>query len=195
VLSKFLRGLLGMLGIIRKTKAFTTANDPAFLAHLEPGEILLVGPGSQALPDGIAAAEDSFWAHAFIFIGNGQVIEAEGAGIQQNDMSKYLGSDTQLVGYSMQLTDAQLSTILTWLKAQVGKPYGYLTFLTELFPNPSDIPVSDPGWICSGLCATAYKQAGITVVNQGVNPAQASPKDLNDYLEPNLAFMQTRYNW
>jgi uncharacterized protein YycO len=165
------------------------------MAHLDPGEIILIGPGSQPLPEGIAAAEDSFWAHAFIYIGNGQVIEAEGEGIQQNDMAKYLGNDSQMVGYSLPLTDVQRATILTWLKSQVGKPYGYLTFVTELFPNPSYIPVSDPGWICSGLDAMAYKQVDIPVVKKGVNPAQASPKDLNDFLEPYLAARQTRYNW
>ena len=216
--TKLIRGILGLLGIMKRSKKFTTVNNAEFMANIEPGEIILVGPGGAPLSNGIATAEDGFWSHALIHIGkdwaqrmrinypyicgntkvgrdstDAEIIEAEGTGIQIDTLHKYDGA--QLVGFSTKLSDAQLEKLFLWLYKQVGRPYGYLTFLTELYPNPSDIPVKDPGWICSGLCAYDYfSQLGIYLANPKINPAQADPEDLYNGLEPKLLWSRNYLN-
>ena len=124
-----------------------------------------------------------------------EIIEAEGTGIQIDTLAKYTNGNTQLVGFTLSLTDTQLEKLFLWLYQQVGKPYGYLDFITELFPNPSDIPVSDPGFICSGLCATDYKgQLNINIVDPRIDSHKADPQDIYDFLEPQLLWGRHFYN-
>lgn len=224
--TKLIRGLLGLLGIVKKTEVFTTKDNTEFLATRSPGEIILVGPGNSPLSQGIANAEGNpvdgqggFFSHAALHIGQewgqkmrqlhpeicnipgvgnvaaqNEIIEAEGTGIQVDTLAKYTNGNTQLAGFTRNLTDAQLETLFLWAYQQVGKIYGYLTFVTELFPNPSDVPVNDPGYICSGLVATDYRQLSINIVKSGIDSRKADPQDIYDCLEPQLLWGRHFYN-
>jgi len=213
--SKLIRALLGAFGIIEKTKKFTKENNAEFMRSLEPGTIVLTHRKG-FIQGGIQGATDSFWCHALIYVGKStanivrqvtpslihlpegklhETVEAQGEGIVISTLEASMTDDDQLVSYTYKLSTLQTIKLLAWLYAQVGKPYGYLTFITELFPNPSDIPVWDPGWICSGLTAVAYKRIDIQTVKKGITPSYATPKDLNDYLEPNLSWSMSKFNW
>ena len=225
--TKPIRALLGLLGILRVEKKWTTANNADFNANREPAELVLVGPGDSRFSQGIAFSQANdaqgdpggFWSHLCIHVGEywarrmrqllpeilkqrkiepitgrdlGQaipdepaefeIIEAEGGGVQVDTLNKYNGA--QLVGFARPLTDAQIEKLLLWYYQQVGKPYGFVTFLTELFPNPSDIPVNDPGYICSALGCTGYKmQLGIDACDPKIDCRKATPQQTYNWLE------------
>jgi len=224
---KIINALLGAFRITPdKTKPFTEEHNKDFIDNMKPGTVYLIG-GDGFIPDGIQGAENSFWCHTMIYIGEEwgnkiramfpalmskkqlpgmptvgekahahEIIEAEGDGIRCDTLDKYLGKENQMVGHWRSLTEAEMICLFRWFYDQVGKPYGYPTFLTELFPVPSDIPVTDLGYICSGLAAVGYWiNLGIRLASEKIHPAQASPADLWDGLRKNMQFMQTRWNW
>ena len=194
--TKLINALLSAFGIVPdKKKKFTTENNPAFLEAIEkPGTICLIG-GDGFLPNGIQGATDSFWCHTFVITEKGWCAEAEANGIERNRVDKYLLPECQMVAYQTDLTPDQLTRLLNWIRAQIGKPYGYLDFLTQLLPDPSAVSPDDKGFICSALAACGYAEIGILIVKSKINPHLASPKDLNDALEPNLKFSMFRFNW
>ena len=229
---KVIRGILGLVGVIRKTKRFTTGGNADFLSTRSAGEVVLIGPGDQALPNGISAAENGFWAHAFLYIGkeaaemmrqkypqilklrkinpitgadegqaipdqacDGEIVEAEGGGIQIDTIAKYSGG--QMVGFYRTLNQDQLERLLLWFYSQVGKPYGFLTFITELAPDPSAVPmpIKDPGRICSGYDASGFWNVlGWPLARPEIKPDRASPCDLYNGLEPQLFWSRHFYN-
>ena len=90
-MKKIWLGILGLLGFIKKEKPYKIDGNAAFLEAIKiPGTVVLVGGPSGSLPEGIEAATDSFWAHCFGISEPGYCIEAEGGGIQHNQIDKYL---------------------------------------------------------------------------------------------------------
>jgi uncharacterized protein YycO len=195
--AKLINALLAALGIVPdKKKAFRTDGNAAFLEAVKiPGTVCLIG-GDGFISNGIQGAENSFWSHCFGTVDDqGSIIEAEAEGIQKNNIEKYLKPENQIVAYQYFMITDQQKKIVDWAMAQIGKPYGYLEFLEELFPDPSKISPKDFGYICSALWACAYRQADISIIKPEINPRVATPKDINDFLEPNLQWKQYRYNW
>lgn len=179
-----------------KTKPYRTDGNAAFLEAIKkPGTVCCIG-GEGFLQNGIKDATDSFWCHVFGITEPGWCVEAEGGGIEHNEIGKYLGDKNQVVAFQFDLTDDQLNKLLTWINAQIGKPYGFLEFVEELTPNPSEQGLPrDWGYICSALWACAFQQIGISIVPAGVDPRMATPGDVFNGLEPNLSAKMFRYNW
>jgi len=178
-----------------QTKPYKTDGNAAFLEAIKkPGTICCIG-GEGFLQCGIKDATNSFFCHVFGITEEGWCVEAEGGGIEHNQIDKYLGDTYQIVAFQTDLTDEQLQKLLTWINSQIGKPYGFLEFLEELLPNPEDGPIKDQSHICSALWACGYQQIGISIVPKGVDPRLATPGQDYAGLEPNLAFKMFRYNW
>ena len=194
---KLILGILGLLGLIKKSKPYRTYGNAAFLEAIKiPGTVVLVGGPSGALPAGIEAATDSFWAHVFGITEPGWCIEAEGGGIEHNALDGYLSDTCQMAAFQFQLTPDQQGKLLSWVRGQIGKPYGFLEFLEELLPDPStEAPIRDQSHICSALWACAFQQIGISIVPKGVDPRLATPGDVWNGCFSNLQCKAFRFNW
>jgi hypothetical protein len=215
----FIRALLGAFGIIRKTKKFTTENNVAFMRSLAAGAVICTGARDpNFIQGGIQGATNSFWQHTLIYIGKTagtmlrqlnpailanpkvpreavehEIIEAQGEGIMVSVLDKNLGDNQQMVCYVRPLTTVELVKILTRAYLDVGKPYDFLEFIGDAFP---DLPIPNPEDLncCASEVVKCYLPVE-TICKKEVDPRRAAPADVNNYLEPNLKWQQTRYNW
>jgi uncharacterized protein YycO len=200
VYTKLINGLIGGFKWLffhkdDKTKPYKTdGNDDFLVAIKKPGTVCCIG-GEGFLQDGIKDATNSFWCHTFGITEEGWCIEAEGGGIQHNQIDKYLGDTYQIAAFQTDLTDDQLKELLTWIRSQVGKPYGFVEFLEELLPDPDSVPIKDQSHICSSLWACGFFKLDIDIVPKDIDPRLATPGDVFNGLSPNLNFKMYRYNW
>ena len=123
----------------------------------------------------------SRWNHAFIYIGKGQIVEANPKGVQVMPVSEYPN-----IAWNQHepLTATQRLAIVDTATSFIGKPYDFtdifiLTFRCLglklprfFFGNVS----KHKGLICSELVAKAYKSAGIELVAKADN--LVTPSDL-----------------
>jgi hypothetical protein len=217
--TRLFKALLGAFGIIKKDLKFDSSHNAEFLKSLEAGTIILTH-SKGFLQDGIQGATDSAWCHSLLYVGKtagamvrqmfpellnnkkipaeaqfNEIVEAQGCGVQVDNLQKDLGDDIQLVAYTRTLTTVELMKVLHRIYSNVGKPYGYLDFLTELFPDPSSVICpSDNGFICSALTTDAYEPVE-RVAKPDINPHRINPGQQNEYLEPNLTWKKTTWNW
>lgn len=217
--TRIIRGLLGMFGIIKKTLKFDTSHNEEFLKSLEPGTIILTH-GSGYLRGGIQGATDSAFNHALLYTGKTagamarqlfpnllknkkipresqyhEIVEAQGDGIQVDNLQKNLGDDMQLVAFSRVLTTVELMKVLNRIYSNVGKNYGYLDFVSQLFPDPSAVNLGDDkGFICSALCVDAYAPVE-DISLKTVDPQKMTPGQLFELLNKNLNWKKTTYNF
>jgi hypothetical protein len=224
MLSAFLRGLLGALGVIKKSKAFTADNNPEFVRSLEPAQVVLTGARDANFVQGwIQGRTDSFWQHGVLYVGHTaaamvrqifpellankkipleaqehEIIEADFSqgSIIVSTLDKYMIYSQQMVGYIRPISTVELMKILYRIYSLVGSDYDTLEAIGDALPDGmQDIVPNDPKkFDCSSAIAFAWLPVEIIVI-PGVAVGRATPSDLNRYLEPNLAWRQTRYNW
>src|SRR5260221_422439 len=71
----------------------------------------------------------TYWTHTGIFInGIGDIIEAEGIGVTQNNISYY--KDMKYVVVHIEATEADREEMVTFAKACLGDGYGWLSILS-----------------------------------------------------------------
>jgi len=144
-----------------------------------------VSHGSGILGELIRHATESWAGHAFVYIGNGQIVEgtAPVAQIAAAD------SHPDAVWNSQeQLTDDQRTKIVARAHALIGAPYdypAYVGFALEVLKLRSgtelDPVFREDRWrVCSALVADCYAYAGIQVEAGSKYPNLVSPADLYD---------------
>ena len=193
-----------MLGFIKKDLKFDASHNSEFMESLSAGTIILTH-SKGVLQQGIQASTDSAWCHALVYVGKtagnmvrkmypellknpkipkesqfNEIVEAQGGGIQVDNLQKNLGDDIQLVGYTRQLTTIELMKVLSRLYSNIGNRYGYLDFISELFPDPSAVNLGDDkGFICSAYCCDGYVPIeDITLI--GIKLQKMTPGQLNE---------------
>ena len=128
----------------------------------------------------------SRWNHAFIYIGDGKIVEANPTGVAISPVSKY-----PLIAWNQheELTDAQRQKIVNKALSFVGDPYGFgaiiaiafkilgLKIITKLFTH---IAENENSVICSQLVAWSYSVAKKKVSNKP--HAFTTPGDLAERL-------------
>jgi hypothetical protein len=217
--TNIIRALLGGLGVIKKTKKFTTKNNYEFLRKLSPASIVLTAARDpNFIQGGIQGATNSFWQHALLYVGKTagtivrqmypklllnreisleakehEIIEAQGEGIIISKLDKDLGDNTQMVAYIRPITTIELMKILFRMYSNIGKPYDFLEFIGDAFPG---IPISNPDdlFVCSSAVADAWLPVE-RIAKTSVDVRRTTPADLNNYLSSKLKWNQTRYNW
>ena len=114
----------------------------------------------------------SHWNHAVIYIGNGQLIEANPKGIQIKEVSEY---PEGAVAWNQHegLTTPQRTQIVAHAHSLVGKPYDFATILVlalriiglKVLSNFSFLKklAEKDGFICSELVVACYTFAGVTI--------------------------------
>jgi hypothetical protein len=215
--STLLRGLMGLFGIIKKTLKFDTAHNDEFKRSLDVCAIILTHTIDSPLSNAIGAASNSAWSHSQLYVGQSwgkmirtlvpaflrnpkipkeallnEIVEAQGDGIKVSSLN--LGDEkVQMVAYQRKLSFIETVKILTRIYLNVGKPYGYLDFIANAFPDVS-IPDKDPGFICSALTTDAWLPVE-RIAKPGISIHKINPGQQNDYLSPNLNWRKLTWNW
>ena len=127
------------------------------------------------------------YEHAFVYIGDGNIIEAQPGGAIQTNLSKYDGRPIFWSTNLINLTAQQRVGIVAIAKGQIGTPYSFLDYFamaTKRFHLP--LPwvtarvLNSKHLICSQLCAKDYEEVGSKISNK---PAYlTSPGRIRDYL-------------
>lgn len=78
--------------------------------------------------DGSTPQDDLFY-HAFIYVGDNEIIEAEPSGAQRSPLSKYDPASLLWSTGLISLTEAERNTIVAYAESWVGTPYGWKTYL------------------------------------------------------------------
>jgi len=115
----------------------------------------------------------SRWNHAFIYVGNENIVEARPMGATLSPASKY-----PRAAYNQHevVSDEQRQTIVDTALKDVGTPYGFadilvifLRILGLRFGSKTRFMAwlgSKDGLICSELVARSYEAAGFTLINE-----------------------------
>jgi hypothetical protein len=129
----------------------------------------------------------SRWNHAFIYIGDGLIVEATPLGVVISKDSKY-----EVIGWNQHegLTEAQRKLIATEAKRLVGKGYGFLDIANlvlrilglKILASTTLLEkmAQRYGVICSELVALSYDAAKIELCNKPANIV--TPGDLAERL-------------
>lgn len=167
---------------------------PIGLGELAPYETRngdLVYPGCYGVSHGsglpgelIRHATESWAGHAFIYVGNGLIIEGMPpvAGI-----SPAASHPDAVWNVREQLTDEQRLTIVARAHALVGTHYdwpAYVGFALEILKIRSGAQLDsvfrmDDWRVCSALVADCYAKAGV-IIDAGIDFNLVSPADLYD---------------
>jgi len=152
------------------------------LVRITGGVGILIRFGQWLNGDGYANFE-----HAFIYVGDGNIVEAQPGGAILTNLSKYDGRDIFWSTGLINLTAQQRVTIVTLARNQVGTPYSFLDY-AMMAVKRFHLPVpflatrvlNSKHLICSWLCAKDYEAAGSKCSNK---PAYlTSPGRIRDYL-------------
>jgi len=129
----------------------------------------------------------SRWNHAFIYIGDGKIVEANPRGVEVSPLSKY-----SLVAWNKHesMTDWEGKAVADYALKQVGKPYNFLLignlllriiFLKALARTHLLYKMAqNDGYICSELVAESYAEAGLHIADKA--PDLVTPGDLAERL-------------
>jgi uncharacterized protein YycO len=129
----------------------------------------------------------SRWNHAFVYIGDGQIIEANPRGIEVSSVFKY-----PLIAWNQheELDAKERHIIVEHAKAQIGKPYNFLVIANlalrilglKVLANTKLLykMAQKDGYICSELVAECYKVAGADTSIKA--PDLVTPGDLAERL-------------
>lgn len=134
------------------------------------------------------------YEHAFIYIGDGKIVEAEPGGACISDLSEYDGRVILWSTGLIPLTDVQRKGIVETAIQWVGTPYSFLDYLAigmyrlgiTAF-GISDRVISSQHMICSQLVAQDYEVHGSPLTEYP--PYLVTPGRLTDYL---LSFRQMK---
>ena len=121
--------------------------------------------------------------HAFVFIEEDRIVEAEGKGAVISHISKYDGALCPVSDFA--LTDTEQAAVVEQARAVVGTPYGYLDIacLTLLSLGIRwqwllARAQSSKTLICSQLVDRVYRDAGLHLYEDGRPDGEVTPGDL-----------------
>jgi len=129
----------------------------------------------------------SRWNHAFIYVGDGKIVEANPTGVAISNLSNY-----SPVAWNQHenLTDEQRKNICSFALSAIGKPYNFLVIFIlvlrilgfKLLANTRllyKLSQGD-GYICSELVAEAYTKSNVPLIAKSDD--QITPGDLAERL-------------
>lgn len=162
----------------------------------QPGDFAVVSAGGIAGPL-ISFGEwlngDGFgtWEHAFIYIGSGQIIQAEPGAANQRPLTPH--AHTLWSSDAIPLTDPQRHAVVAAARGYLGAPYSFLDY-AALALHRVHLPVpglrafiADTGhMICSQLVDQCYQDAGIQLFNDGRFNGYVTPAALAAVIESRL---------
>ncbi|HUX70403.1 MAG TPA: hypothetical protein VMV41_07835 [Cellulomonadaceae bacterium] len=155
---------------------------------MRPGDFAVVATRSR-IGWLIRLVTRSRYNHAFLYLGNGKIVEAESPGAVISPLADYDGYP--VLWSNLKLTDAERAAIVAKARALVGTPYSWVDdaciALTAIFgvhvPGPVRRRLARPDrMMCSQLVDACYHAAGINLVPSKPLPGDVSPGDLADVI-------------
>lgn len=124
--------------------------------------------------------------HAFIYIGNGQVVEAEPGGARVGSVSKYMDGRPLAFSTGKLPIDAIVGQDIVDIALKlVGTPYSFVDYFAIAahrfhlpFPGLKSYVASSKHQICSQLVDYTYREAGIQLFKDNRWPGYVTPADL-----------------
>lgn len=130
------------------------------------------------------------YEHAFVYVGDGEVVEAEPGGARRVPLSTYDGEELVWSSYVVSLTESQRAAIVASALRYVGTPYSFLDYLSLLvarlrlpFPSVKKYVKRTGHMICSQLVDQCYQDAGVHLFADGRWPGDVIPADLYRLLD------------
>ncbi|WP_329565415.1 hypothetical protein [Kitasatospora sp. NBC_01266] len=168
-----------------------TASPATAIPLPRPGDFAVVSMGGEVgrlIRLGQWLNGDGFanYEHAFVLVGDDEVIEAQPGGARQAPLAEY---DTHLIRWSsghIQLTNDQRVEIVAAARGCLRVPYSFLDY-AALAAHRVHLPGSSllKGYvadtrhqICSQLVDQCYQDAGIHLFGDGRWPGYVTPADL-----------------
>lgn len=125
------------------------------------------------------------WDHAFVYVGDGQLVEAEPGGARLAGLDEYQGRPIAWSTGHVELTDEQRTAIVAAARSFIGVPYSardYFALALWHFrlrvPWARKVMASRASMICSELVDFAYEAAGVHLFADGRAPGDVTPADL-----------------
>jgi hypothetical protein len=149
--------------------------------------------GSGMTGELIRHATESWAGHAFIYVGNGQIVEGTAPRAQLSPASKY---NDAVWAYKMPLTPAQQVKAVDRAFALVGTPYdypAYIGFALEVLKLRSgkelDPAFHDDSWrVCSALVYDCEAFAGLTFNWSEIYRTEEWPTQVDNLVSPGMLF-------
>ncbi len=150
------------------------------MADLLPGTYVCVRTHG-FVPFSIRTLTRSDYDHAFVYVGEGRIIEAEPHGCREMPLAEYAGYD-MLADSGENLTGPQRGRIVTKARALLGVPYGYLDIARlalatfglhwSLLTRAAD---AERAMICSQIVAACGQAASADWLCGQESPAAVTP--------------------
>jgi len=126
------------------------------------------------------------YEHAFVYLGGGQLVEAQPGGAELRPLSVYDGRPALWSTGRYALTDAQRAAIAAAARGYIGVPYSaadYVALAAHRFHLPvgpliKGYVASSRHMICSQLVDQCYLDAGVHLFSDGRWPGYVTPADL-----------------
>jgi cell wall-associated NlpC family hydrolase len=130
--------------------------------------------------------------HAFVYVGGGELVEAEPGGARLGPLTEYDGRPIRWSTGRFQLTEEQRQAVVTAARGYLGVPYSaadYFALAAHHFHLPIGALIKayvadSKHMICSQLVDQCYRDAGIQLFRDGRWPGYVTPADLANLLRP-----------
>jgi hypothetical protein len=153
--------------------------------NVQIGDVLLSFNKKNILSKAITEISHSDFSHAFLYIGNGKILESSIEGVVIKDLSYYLDYDKYYVSLRRpSITLLEAEEMVRFCKTKLGISYGYLQmfyawflFTFQLRKNKWFMRVDLPGIVCSELVAEGLQHIK-RYPFKDTSPANVTPADL-----------------
>lgn len=163
----------------------------------EPGDFAAVNTAGDIgtlikIGEGLNGEGFGEYAHALIYVGKGEIVEAEPGGARRRVRGIEPG-DLWSTGL-IPLTDAQRANITAAAIGYTGTPYSFADYAALAahhfrlpLPGLKSYVASTGHQICSQLVDQAYEDAGVHLFQDGRWPGYVTPKSLANLLLAKMA--------
>jgi uncharacterized protein YycO len=125
------------------------------------------------------------WDHAFVYVGDGQLVEAEPGGAHLAGLDEYAGRPIAWSTGHIALTDEQRTAVVAAARSFIGVPYSAADYFALALwhfrlriPWALKVMASRASMICSQLTDAAYEAAGVHLFTDGREPGDVTPAAL-----------------
>jgi uncharacterized protein YycO len=125
------------------------------------------------------------WDHAGVYVGDGQIVEAEPGGARLAGLDEYAGRPIAWSTGHVELTEAQRAVIVGAARSFIGVPYSAADYFALALwhfrvriPWAKRVMNSRSSMICSQMTDAAFEAAGVHLFTDGREPGDVTPADL-----------------
>lgn len=127
--------------------------------------------------------------HAFLYVGDGRIIEAAPGGAVETDLAEYADRPVRWSTGRIELTDAQRTAIVAAARASIGTPYSFVDYLAIAahrfhlpLPGLRAYVASSGHRICSQAVDAEYLAAGVHLFRDNRWEGYVMPASLDQLL-------------